>query len=146
MNDKNKAILFEAIILVVSCIVTLTLFIYFGTKGFIKLSHYSIFLLFSPLGVYIIFGKYVYINGFVTMPIRIVLGLFYILIIPAIFLFCGYFWKEAQKWLTPRINVRARQGDSHRISVVSLGMARTGDSHLNFIVYSYAPWGKVQTV
>jgi len=91
MNDKNKAILIEAIILVVSCIVTLTLFIYFGTKGFIKLSYYSIFLLFTPLGVYVIFGKYVYINGFVTMPIRIVVGLFYILIMPIIYFFYGFF-------------------------------------------------------
>ena len=95
MNDKNKSLLIQAIIYVVSLIVTLTLFGYFRTKGFIKLSHYSSFLLLAPLGLYIIFGKHVYFRGeFLTMLQKIVWGLFFILVMPALFLFCGYWSKR----------------------------------------------------
>jgi len=97
MNDKNKDLLFQIIILVVSCIMTLVLFTYFKTKGFVKLSNYSTFLLLAPFGLYIIFGKHVYIKGkFLTMPEKIGFGLFFILLMPASFLFWGYFSKGAR--------------------------------------------------
>ena len=86
MADKGKAILIQAIILVISFIVTLVLHKYFETKGFIKLSYFSSFFLLAPLGLYVIFGKYVYIRGvFLAMQQRIVLGLFFILVMPVIY-------------------------------------------------------------
>ena len=92
MDNKKKALLIQAIILATSFMITFLLYEYFRTIGFVKLSHFSSFLLLMPLGIYIIFGKHVYILGrFLTFVPRILFGLFLIFIIPALFLFYGYF-------------------------------------------------------
>ncbi|MDR2942706.1 MAG: hypothetical protein LBV17_08975 [Treponema sp.] len=87
MNDKKKDCLIQMVILGVSFIVTLVLCPYFANKGAVRLAQYSSYLILGPLGVYIIFGKCVYIKGeLLTMPKKIVYGLFLILVMPLSFL------------------------------------------------------------
>ena len=88
MTNNAKAIIIQIIIILFSGVLTVVLNIYLKAKGLEKLASYSVFFLFFlPIGIYILFGKYVYIKGIrITKAVRIGWGLFFILLAPVLWL------------------------------------------------------------
>ena len=86
MTFKNKAFIIQLIIIIFSVIISIKLTSLFQSKGHENLAWLSTFILTIPFGLYILFGKYVYLCGFVTKSIRICNGLFFIFITPVIWL------------------------------------------------------------
>ena len=85
MTNNAKAIIIQIIIIVFSGILTIVLSVFFRAKGLEKLVIYCVFIPCTPLGIYILFGKYVYLSGVrITKTVRIVWGLFFLLITPVI--------------------------------------------------------------
>jgi hypothetical protein len=84
-----KAIIIQTILLIVSGIVTIYLMGFYESKGSYNLVRLSTCLPYTVFGLYILFGKYVHIRGFpipIKKPFRICVGLFFILLMPVIWL------------------------------------------------------------
>jgi hypothetical protein len=60
MSDYGKDNIIQMIIFVISAIATFLLNSFFKSKGFFNFSNYCLFILFTPVGLYNIFGKKVY--------------------------------------------------------------------------------------
>ena len=88
MSYNTKAVIIQIILLLISVAVMFMLIIFFQSKGLGNLTQYCVFIPTTVLGVYVLFGKYVYIRGFatVTKPVRIGFGLFFLLMMPMIWL------------------------------------------------------------
>jgi len=85
MTNNVKAIIIQLIIIAFSGIVTVVLSIFFRSKGLEELASYCVFILFVPIGIYILFGKYVYLKGVrITKIVRIGWGLFFLLLTPVL--------------------------------------------------------------
>jgi hypothetical protein len=85
MTNNAKAIIIQIIIIVFSGILTIVLSLFFQSKGLEKLASYCMFIPMTPFGIYILFGKYVYLKGTpITKTVRIFWGLFFLLLTPII--------------------------------------------------------------
>jgi len=94
MLIKTKALIIQITIVIVSMLLTLTLAKVFEIKGLINLIPFCSLIPFSPIGLYIIFGKYVYLHGVIlTKTKKIIWGLFFLLSMPII-----WFIKELIKF------------------------------------------------
>jgi len=91
MTYNAKAILIQFILTIVSGIIMITLILFFESKELKSLSLLSSCLMPTTLGLYILFGKYIYLCGCViTKPLRIVTGLYLILLVPVVWLIRSY--------------------------------------------------------
>ena len=87
MTYNAKAILIQLILIVVSGIIMLVLILFFQSSGLKILMLLSSCIMTTTLGFYILFGKYVYLRGVViTKLVRIGVGLFFILLMPTLWL------------------------------------------------------------
>ena len=85
MTYNVRAVIIQTILLLVSGTVTLLLNFLFKSKGLENLASYCIFFTPTVFGLYILFGKYIYLKGInITKPLRIGTGLFFLLITPVI--------------------------------------------------------------
>ena len=87
LTYNAKAILIQVILLVIGGIIAIKLNSFLELNGFKNVIPFCTFIPLTILGIYIIFGKYVYIRGgVITGTIRLVYGLSLILIPPLILL------------------------------------------------------------
>jgi hypothetical protein len=84
MTDNAKAIIIQTILIIVCGILTIVLSGFFRSNGLEKLEGYCAFIMPTAFGLYILFGKYVYLRGAVTRPTKIRWGLFFLLLMPVI--------------------------------------------------------------
>jgi len=82
-----KAIIIQTIIIIVCTVVYFKLKWFFESQESYKLAKLSTLIITVPFGLYILFGKYVRIRGFpIIKPFRICAGLFFIFLMPLIWL------------------------------------------------------------
>ena len=87
MSYDTKSFIIQTSVVLVSGVVTFLLMIFFQSKGLDNLTKYCISVPFTMFGLYVLFGKYIYLYGLpITKPLRIGTGLFYILIAPLMWL------------------------------------------------------------
>ena len=92
MSDNGKAIFIQSILLVTSGIIAIVLNNFFKTKGPIELVILYVVFPTTVLGLYFIFGKYVYINGLVITKFRkITSGIFLVFLLPSIYFILMFF-------------------------------------------------------
>ena len=85
MTYNAKAVIIEFILVVVSGVGTIILVLFFGSKGLEEFARLSSFIPTTVMGVYFLFGKYVYLNGIVfTKPLKIGVGLFLLFLMPVL--------------------------------------------------------------
>jgi len=84
MTNNAKAIIIQLILVIVSGTLMIILLVFFRSKGLENFARLSAFIPTTTEGLYILFGKYVYLRGNVTKSERIAYGLFFILIMPII--------------------------------------------------------------
>ena len=83
MTYNTKAVIIEIILIIVSTIVMITLMVFFQSRGLENLARLSTCIVSTTMGLYILFGKYVYLCGvIITKPLRIGVGLFLLLLMP----------------------------------------------------------------
>ena len=86
MTYYAKAVLIQTFLLLASGIISITLMIFFKSRELENFAQLSLCFLTTPFGLYILFGKYVYLKGVViTNQVRIVSGLFFLLIVPVVY-------------------------------------------------------------
>jgi hypothetical protein len=82
-----KAKIIELIIIIISTIAMIILLIYFLSKGSKTLVFLSTCIPGTTIGLYILFGKYVYLYGLViTKQLRTWVGLSFLLVMPVVWL------------------------------------------------------------
>lgn len=84
MSYNAKAIIIELILIIVSVIVMFVLDPFLVSIGLKDFSFLSAFIPTTTFGLYVLFGKYVYLRGPVTKKVRIIFGLYLLLLMPAI--------------------------------------------------------------
>ena len=87
MSYNAKAIIIQLLLIIISgIIIPFKLEQFLKLKELEKLIPFCTFIPFTIFGLYILFGKYVYLKGPVTKPERIGYGLFFLLIVPVLWL------------------------------------------------------------
>jgi len=89
MTYNAKAITIQIILIISTVIIAFNLGQLFEAKGLQNLTYLCTFIPTTAFGLYILFGKYVYLKGPVTKPVRIIFGLFFLLLMPIIWLICS---------------------------------------------------------
>ena len=85
MSYETKAIKIQLILIVVSLIITFILGQLLDSKGLHYMTQFCPFIPTTTFGIYILFGKYIYLRGIVITRLnRIVFGLLFLLIAPTI--------------------------------------------------------------
>jgi hypothetical protein len=85
MTYNTKAIVIESFLIIGSGILTVLLAIFFDSRGLSRLTQLTPFIPTTVMGLYILFGKYVYFKGPLTKLERIIWGVFFLLMVPVIF-------------------------------------------------------------
>ena len=87
MSYNAKAIIIQSLLIVSSGLLTISLYIFFCSRGLENLFYVCSFIPFTSFGLYIFFGKYVFLHGLnITKRKRLLFGSFYTLLTPVIWL------------------------------------------------------------
>jgi hypothetical protein len=94
MTYNTKAVIIETTLIIASVTIEFILNKFLRSRGLENIAKYSIFFPLTVIGFYTLFGKYICISGLpITKPLRIVIGLFFLLITPVIWFITGVIMK-----------------------------------------------------
>lgn len=97
MNNERKSIIATMIVLLIGCMIGFLITVLLVDAGYILFSALSIITPFFILGIYTIFGKYVYFRGEeLTQKKRIIIGMWSIFL-PIIIVMILLIWENNMK-------------------------------------------------